>query len=251
MRTPFIAGNWKMNLTVGKARELVRVLDKEIGAVKDVEVLVAPPLTALAAVISELHASRIEVAAQNCHWEAAGAYTGEVSPELIRDLGCSHVIIGHSERRQYFGETDETVNKKVQAALRAGLRVIACIGETLAEREAGKTMVIVETQLRGALKGLSAGHMEYVTVAYEPVWAIGTGKNATPDQAQEVHGRLRTVLRDLYGSAVADTVRIQYGGSVKPSNIKELMDKTDIDGALVGGASLEATSFIGIVKYRG
>ncbi len=251
MRTPFIAGNWKMNLTVGKARELVCVLDKEIGAVKDVEVLVAPPLTALAAVLSELHASRIKVAAQNCHWEAAGAFTGEVSPELIRDLGCSHVIIGHSERRRYFGETDETVNKKIHAALRAGLQVIACIGETLSEREAGKTMVIVETQLRGALKGLSAGHREYVTVAYEPVWAIGTGKNATPDQAQEVHGHLRTVLRDLYGSAVADTVRIQYGGSVKPSNIKELMDKPDIDGALVGGASLEATSFIGIVKYRG
>jgi triosephosphate isomerase len=251
MRTPFIAGNWKMNLTVGKARELVRVLDEGLGATPGVEVLVAPPATALMAVIAELRESRIKVAAQNCHWEASGAFTGEISPELIRDLGCSHVIIGHSERRQYFGETDETVNKKVHAALRAGLQVIACIGETLAEREAGKTMVIVETQLRGALRGLSAGQMEQLTVAYEPVWAIGTGKNATPEQAQEVHGHLRTVLKELYEWAVADKVRIQYGGSVKPSNIKELMDKTDIDGALVGGASLEAASFIGIVKYRG
>jgi triosephosphate isomerase len=251
MRTPFIAGNWKMNLTVGKARELVRVLDKELGAIKDVEVLVAPPATALAAVIAELRKSRIEVAAQNCHWAATGAFTGEISPELIRDLGCSHVIIGHSERRQYFGETDETVNKKVHAALRAGLQVIACIGETLAEREAGKTMVVVETQLRGALRGLSADQMPQLTVAYEPVWAIGTGKNATPEQAQEVHGHLRTVLKDLYGSVVADKIRIQYGGSVKPSTIKELMNKPDIDGALVGGASLEAASFIGIVTYRG
>jgi triosephosphate isomerase len=251
MRTPFIAGNWKMNLTTSKARELVSVLDKELGAIKDIELLVAPPATALAAVIEELRKSRIKVAAQNCHWEASGAFTGEISPELIRELGCSHVIIGHSERRQYFGETDETVNKKIRAAFRAGLQVIACIGETLAQREAGETMMVVETQLKGALKGISSDQMKDLTVAYEPVWAIGTGKNATSEQAQEVHGHLRNLLKNLYGSETANAVRIQYGGSVKPSNTKELMGKADIDGALVGGASLEAASFIGIVKYRG
>ena len=251
MRTPFIAGNWKMHLNSKEAGLAARELAASCGKLEGIEMAVAPTATSLTAVLKELAGSNIGVAAQNCHWEPQGAFTGELSTEMIKEIGCSHVIIGHSERRQFFGETDETVNRKLQAAHRADLFPIVCIGESLDERESGKTMDVVSGQLRGALKDQSVEQMMKVTLAYEPVWAIGTGKTATPDQAQEVHGFLRKQLLELFGPEVADSVRIQYGGSVKPSNVKELMAKPDIDGALVGGASLKPDSFAAILKYRG
>jgi triosephosphate isomerase len=250
MRTPFMAGNWKMNLTAAEARDLARDLVNSCGQLEGIDMAVAPPATALSAVLGVLKGSRIEVAAQNCHWEAFGAYTGEISAEMIREIGCRYVIIGHSERRQFFGETDESVNRRLHAAHRASLHPIVCIGESLKQREAGQTMEVVAAQLKGGLKDLPEDRMRNTTIAYEPVWAIGTGKTATPGQAQEVHACLRGVLRELYGSGVAEVVRIQYGGSVKPSNVKELMAMEDIDGALVGGASLKADSFRGILNYR-
>ncbi|MBW1809926.1 MAG: triose-phosphate isomerase [Deltaproteobacteria bacterium] len=250
MRKPFIAGNWKMNLASKAAAELAGRLLAKVSDFEGIEVAVAPTATSLAAVIEVLRGSPIEVAAQNCYWEESGAFTGELSTEMIKEIGCSHVIIGHSERRQFFAETDETVNKKLQAAYRAGLMPIVCIGESLGHRESGRTMEVVAGQLKGALKDISVEQMQQLTVAYEPIWAIGTGKTATPDQAQEVHAFLRGQLMEMFGQNVADVVRIQYGGSVKPSNAKELMDKPDIDGALVGGASLKADDFIGILGYR-
>ena len=250
MRTPFIAGNWKMHLDSSEAARSARELVEACGKLTGIEMAVAPSATSLVAVIKELGGSNIAVAAQNCHWEPQGAYTGELSTEMIKEIGCSHVIIGHSERRQYFGETDETVNKKLQAAHRAGLLPIVCLGETLDERETGKTMEVVSRQLKGALKDQSAEQMKKITIAYEPVWAIGTGKTATQDQAQEVHAFVRKQLFELFGPEVADSVRIQYGGSVKPSNINDLMAQPDIDGALVGGASLKPDSFAAILKYR-
>ncbi len=250
MRTPFIAGNWKMNLTSAEARDLARALVDSCGRLEGIDIAVAPPATALCVVLQEVEGSRIGVAAQNCHWEVSGAFTGEISPEMIKELGCRYVIIGHSERRQYFGETDETVNRRLHAAHRAGLHPIVCIGESLQQREAGRTMEVVTSQLKGGLKDLPDAKMRGTTVAYEPVWAIGTGRTATPDQAQEVHAHLRGLLQELYGPDVAGLVRIQYGGSVKPSNVKELMSMPDIDGALVGGASLKAESFQEILKYR-
>jgi triosephosphate isomerase len=247
-RLPFVCGNWKMHKTAAEAARLVAELRDGLGeAAGRVQVAVAPPFTALAAAAQAAAGSRIEVAAQNVHWEAQGAFTGEVSAPMLAELGCAHGIVGHSERRQLFGETDEGVRRKVGALLAAGLRPIVCVGETLAEREAGRTLEVVERQVRAGLSGLGAEPLATVTIAYEPVWAIGTGKTATTAQAQEVHAAIRRLLREL-GGPVADTMRIQYGGSVKPENARELMSQPDVDGALVGGASLKAGDFLAIVK---
>jgi len=249
-RLPFIAGNWKMNKTVGEAVDLVRELKEAISGVKEVEVAVAPPFTALYAVRRELEGSRIRLAAQNLYWEEKGAFTGEISPLMLKEVGCDYVIIGHSERRQYFGETDETVNRRIKAALAQGLKVIFCIGETLKEREEGRTFLVIERQIEGGLKGLGDNEMRDIVIAYEPVWAIGTGKTATPEQAEEVHRFIRGKVEKLYSRKVSEEMRIQYGGSVTPENIKGLMNQPNIDGALVGGASLKAESFSKIVRFK-
>jgi triosephosphate isomerase (TIM) len=247
-RQKFVCGNWKMFKTSGEARELIRALAPLVqGAVGKVQVAVAPPFTALAAACEALRGTGIELAAQNCHFEPQGAFTGEISVPMLAELGVRHGIVGHSERRQLFGETDEGVRKKAAALLRAGLLPIVCVGETLQEREAGRTLEVVSRQVRGALEGLAAADVARLTVAYEPVWAIGTGKTATTAQAQEVHAAVRQLLRQLFGGA-AEEVRIQYGGSVKPENAAELMAQPDVDGALVGGASLKAPDFSNIVK---
>ena len=244
-----MAGNWKMNMLVAEAESLVKELLSGLDGSEDVDVVVAPPFTSLVPVGKLVRDSRIALAAQNLHWETSGAYTGEVSAKMLLDVGCRHVIIGHSERRQYFGETDETVNRRLKAALSAGLEPILCVGEVLEERKAGLTGEVVDRQARRALEGISRSEVERLVVAYEPVWAIGTGETATPDQAQEVHAQIRDLIRDLYDEAVAQGLRIQYGGSVKPDNVGALMDQPDLDGALVGGASLKADSFLGIVKF--
>ena len=249
-RLPFIAGNWKMNKTVGEALDLIRELKADISRVKTVEVAVAPPFTALYAVRKELEDSPIRLAAQNLYWEEKGAFTGEVSSLMLKEVGCHYVIIGHSERRQFFGETDETVNRRIKAALAQGLKVIFCMGETLKEREEGKTFSVIERQVEGGLKGLGDQEMENMVIAYEPVWAIGTGKTATPEQAEEVHRFIRGKLAKLYSREVSEEIRIQYGGSVTPENIKGLMNQPNIDGALVGGASLKAESFSKIVRFK-
>jgi triosephosphate isomerase len=249
-RLPLIAGNWKMNKTVGEALDLIKQLKTSISGVKGVEVVIAPPFIALYAVHQELIGSSISLAAQNLFWEEKGAYTGEVSPLMLKEVGCQYVIIGHSERRQFFGETDETVNRKIKAALDQGLKPIFCIGETLKEREEGKTFSVIERQLEGGLKGLSEEKMQTLVIAYEPVWAIGTGKTATPQQAEEVHRFIRERFGKLYSRKSADGVRIQYGGSVTPENIKGLMSQENIDGALVGGASLRAETFSKIVRFK-
>ena len=247
-RRKFVCGNWKMHKTQGEARELVRALAPLLEALAGrVQVAVAPPFTALAAAAEALRGTAMELAAQDVHFEKQGAFTGEVSAPMLAEVGCHHGIVGHSERRQLFGETDETVRKKVGALLAAGIRPIVCVGETLAEREAGRTLEVVDRQVRAALSGLPAEPIASLTIAYEPVWAIGTGKTATTAQAQEVHAAIRKLLRELAGGA-ADAVRIQYGGSVKPENAAELMAQPDVDGALVGGASLKAQDFSQIVK---
>jgi triosephosphate isomerase len=250
MRRPLIAGNWKMHKNVSESIALVSQLKEMVADAKGVEVVVAPPFTALAAVAQVLKGSNILLSAQNTFWEESGAYTGEVSPSMLKDIGCACTIIGHSERRQYFGETNETVNKKLKTSLKASLLPIVCIGETLEEREIGKTLKVIEEQVRGGLKGLSSAEMEKVVIAYEPVWAIGTGKTATSEQAQEVHLFIRKVIAELFGSKLAESLRILYGGSVKADTIDELMAQKDIDGALVGGASLKADSFARIVKFK-
>jgi triosephosphate isomerase len=250
MRRPFIAGNWKMNLLPDAARELAIEVRRMAERHPDVDVAVAPVANCLPAVIEALAGSRVGVAGQNCHWEISGAFTGEIAPEMLRATGCSHVLIGHSERRQYFGEKDETVNKKVLAAFRAGLKPIVCIGETLEERQKDETVAVVSRQLKGALRDIAAGHMNELTLAYEPVWAIGTGHTATPEQAQAVHATLRKLLAELYDGSTAEVVRIQYGGSVKPDNVDALMAQADIDGALVGGASLKAESFEALIGIK-
>jgi len=249
-RLPFMAGNWKMNKTTGEAIDLVRELKAAISGVKGVEVAVAPPFTALYAVCKELEGSSIRLAAQNLYWEEKGAFTGEVSPLMLKEVGCHYVIIGHSERRQFFGETDETVNRRIKAALAQGLKVIFCIGETLKEREEGKTFSVIERQVEDGLKNLSDKEMKNMVTAYEPVWAIGTGKTATPGQAEEVHRFIRGKIEKLYPREVSEEIRIQYGGSVTPENIKGLMEQANIDGALVGGASLKAESFSKIVRFK-
>ncbi len=249
MRKPIIAGNWKMNKTVGEARELVNALKGKVANVTDVEIVVAPVFTALPAVAKAIKGSSIKLAAQDMYWEAEGAFTGEVSPLMLKDVGCEYVIIGHSERRTYFSETNETVNKKVKAAHAHSLKPIVCVGERLEERESGITKDVVKDHVVNGLAGITEDQMLNTVIAYEPVWAIGTGKTATPEQAQEVHGFIRGLLAEIYSSDVAEAVRISYGGSVKPGNIAELMAQPDIDGGLIGGASLDADSFAQIVKF--
>lgn len=250
MRTPVIAGNWKMHNTVDESLALVRGLKGLVAGTAGVEIIVAPVFTALGAVAAEIRGSNIALSSQNVFWEEKGAYTGEIAPGMLRDVGCTHAIIGHSERRQYFGETDQTVNKRVKAALKAGLTPIMCVGETLAEREAGKTLEVVSRQVTGGLAGLGSAEIDKMIIAYEPVWAIGTGKTATPEQAEEVHADIRRLVADIAGAATAAGMRILYGGSVKPDNVDVLMSQGDIDGALVGGAALQAASFARIVKFE-
>lgn len=249
MRSPVIAGNWKLYKTAGQALELVGALIPLVAQSKDVEIVVAPVFTVLGKVADALAGSSIHLAAQDCFWEEEGAFTGEVSPTMLVDAGCSHVIIGHSERRQFFGETDVTVNKKIAAAVKANLTVLFCIGETLQERETDQTFQVLKRQVTEGLKNLSGDQLKNVIIAYEPVWAIGTGKTATDSQAQEAHHFIRKVVADIYGSNSAEACRILYGGSVKPENIAGLMAQPDIDGALVGSASLKAESFAGIVNF--
>jgi triosephosphate isomerase len=251
-RRKFVCGNWKMHKTVAESLQLVAELRDALGdAGTRVEVAVAPPFTSLHAVHAALKGSGIELAAQDVHPEAKGAFTGEVSAPMLAEVGVKHGIVGHSERRQLFGETDEIVRRKAGALLAAGIRPIVCVGETLAERDGGGTLAVVERQVRRGLEGLNHQQLGSITIAYEPVWAIGTGRTATSAQAQEVHAAIRALLREM-GAPVADAIRIQYGGSVKPENAAELMAQPDVDGALVGGASLEAKSFAAIVKgaYR-
>jgi triosephosphate isomerase len=248
MRTPFIAGNWKMNKNVSEAVELVRELRRLIIDVESVEVAVCPPFVALSAVAEALAGSKIKVGAQNMHWEEKGAFTGEVSAHMLKGL-VDYVIIGHSERRQYFGETDETVNKRVKAALAKGLTPIMCVGETLAQYKAGETARVVSTQMKGGLAGLTAEQAQSIVIAYEPVWAIGTGKAATGAGANSVIAlNIRGPLSEMFGEKIAQGIRVQYGGSVTPANIAEFMGMPDIDGGLVGGASLKAADFAEIVK---
>lgn len=247
MRVPVIAGNWKLFKTAPEAVDLVNGLMPLIKGKTGVEVVVAPVFTVLDRVSTAINGSGICLAAQDCFWEDEGAYTGEISPRMLLDAGCSHVIIGHSERRQYFGETDSTVNRKIHAAITAGLTVIFCIGETLAERESGRTFEVLKSQVVGGLAGVTAEAMKRVIVAYEPVWAIGTGKTASDEQAQEAHAFIRSELASLYDGNLSAGVRILYGGSVKPENVKGLLAQADIDGALVGGASLKADSFAALV----
>jgi triosephosphate isomerase (TIM) len=249
-RKPVLAGNWKMYKTASEARRLAEEIRAGIGSfLATREVVVAPPFTSIPAVAAVLAGSGLGVAGQNLHPEKEGAFTGEVSPPMLKDAGCSHVIVGHSERRQLFGETDEGVAKKAAAALAHGLTPIVCVGETLVERESGRTMEVVERQVERALRTLSPDQVPAIVVAYEPVWAIGTGKVATPEQAQEVHDFVRRLVDRSHGTPSARGLRILYGGSVKPDNIAVLMSQTDIDGALVGGASLTAASFLKIVGY--
>jgi len=250
MRTPVIAGNWKLFKTKDEALALITDLGSRVQGVTHCEIIVAPVFTVLSSAKTALSGTGISLCAQDVFWEEEGAYTGEVSPRMLLDVGCTHTIIGHSERRQYFGETDETVNKKVKAALTGGLIPIVCIGETLAEREAGKTFDVLKRKLTGGLAEMHAEVFKPVIVAYEPVWAIGTGKVATEAQAQEAHAFIRSVLGDLFGKGTSDGTRILYGGSVKPDNIKGLMECPDIDGALVGGASLKGESFAAIIRYK-
>ncbi len=248
MRTPVIAGNWKLFKTAPEAIGLVTGLVPLIAGKSGVEVVIAPVFTVLDRVRSAIAGSGIHLAAQDCFWEEEGAFTGEVSPKMLIDAGCTHVIIGHSERRQYFGETDATVNRKIHAAGVAGLTVLFCVGETLEERESGNTFNVLRTQIAGGLAGVGTAAMERVIVAYEPVWAIGTGRTASDEQAQEAHAFIRSELHSLYGPATAAATRILYGGSVKPENIGGLIAQNDIDGALVGGASLKAESFAVLVN---
>jgi triosephosphate isomerase len=249
MRTPVIAGNWKMYKTARQAAETIRSLAELVKGVQGVEVVICPPFTALAAAVEAAKGSPVAIGAQDCYWEKEGAFTGQVAVPMIADLGCSHCIVGHSERRQFFGETDATVDKKIEAVLANGLNCIACVGETLAEREAGQTFAVLGRQVRNGLsRHLTSARL---VIAYEPVWAIGTGKTATPVQAQEAHAFIRQVVAEAASPVAARAVRILYGGSVKADNIATLMAQPDVDGGLVGGASLDAASFAKIVRFRG
>jgi len=247
-RKRIIAGNWKMNKGVSESQTLAEDIKRELAECSEVEVVLCPPFTSLQTVADVVGETAIKFGAQNMHWESSGAYTGEVSAMMLRSLYCHFVILGHSERRTYFGETDAIVNKKAKAALAATLIPIVCVGETLEERQAAKHMSVVRTQVEGSLEGIAPADLKKVVLAYEPVWAIGTGLTATPEQAQEMHAFIRSVLREMSNSDVADSVRIQYGGSMKPSNAAELLAKPDIDGGLIGGAALEAKSFVELVR---
>jgi len=249
MRKKIIAANWKMNMTQSESTAFVTTFLLELGDAADVEVVIIPPFTALAAVMEALgQAQEIKVGAQNMHWERAGAFTGEISPALLRDLFVRYVVLGHSERRSLFGETDEIVNRKVRAAHEAMLRPIVCVGETLEQRDRGDVKKVLGAQLRGGLAELGAKELHETVIAYEPVWAIGTGKTASAEQAQEAHAFIRQTLGEISDAATAEKIRIQYGGSVKPDNARTLMSQPDIDGALVGGASLDPRSFAQIVR---
>ncbi|TKJ40228.1 triose-phosphate isomerase [candidate division LCP-89 bacterium B3_LCP] len=248
MRRPFIAGNWKMSKNLQESVSLAKSLKNRLKNVKNRDILICPSFTALGSVYDEVKGSNIKLGAQNMYFEDKGAYTGEVSPLMLKDF-CEYVILGHSERRQYFDESDEKVNKKVKKALEHGLRPILCVGESLEQREKNETFDIVGEQLEKSLKGVNKNSMKRIIIAYEPVWAIGTGKNATPEQAEDVHVFIRKEIEKIYGKGIADDIRILYGGSVKPDNIKDLMEKESIDGVLVGGASLDAESFSEIVDF--
>ncbi len=249
MRRPLIAGNWKLHKTLAEAKELAQQLVSGTADIDDREIVIAPVFTALASVAETTKSSSVQVAAQNCYPVASGAFTGEVSPELLKDAGCSFVIIGHSERRQIFGETDEFINTKVVKSIETGLKPILCVGETLDERESGDMLDVLTRQIKGGLAGLSTEQMADVVIAYEPVWAIGTGKTATDEQAQEAHSFIRGLVQGLFNPYVAQSTRILYGGSVKPGNVDGLMAMDDIDGALVGGASLKAEDFLRIIRF--
>lgn len=248
--TPLIVGNWKMNMTVSQAASLILKIRDAVKWVTSVEAAVAPPFTALHHISYLLAETPIKLCGQDVFWERNGAYTGEISPEMLKDVGCQYVIIGHSERRQYFSETDEMVNQKVLASLKEGLKPIVCVGESLAQREKGKTLSIVKKQVEEGLKNVSDGQIKDVVIAYEPVWAIGTGKTAKPEQAEEVHNAIRELLYNLFNLETVKETRILYGGSVKPDNIDSIMAEPNIDGALVGGASLSAEEFSRIVKFE-
>jgi triosephosphate isomerase len=248
MRRIIIAGNWKMNKTRSEAIDLANAIKRGVYDIEDIEIALCPPFTSLGDVREIITGSVLKLGAQDCYWEREGAFTGEVSAPMLKDAGCEYVIIGHSERRQFFGETNETVNKKARAVLKEGLKPIVCVGEKLEERTAGRTFDVVKDHVLNSLAGFSKDDMLRTVIAYEPVWAIGTGVNATKEQAQEVHAYIRGLLKQAFGADIAKAVRIQYGGSVKPENIKELVSQEDVDGALVGGASLKSDSFVAIIK---
>lgn len=247
MRTPIIAGNWKMNKTIEEATELVREIKDNLK--ENIEAVVCVPFTALSQVKKEISGTNLKLGAQNMHWEESGAFTGEISPLMLNEIGVDYVIIGHSERRQFFGETDETVNKKIKAALKHDINPIVCVGETLVQREDGIEKEVVEAQVLKALENINKNDMDKIVIAYEPIWAIGTGKTASSEEANEIISFIRKILKDKYSQEISDKVRIQYGGSVKPSNIAEIMNQSDIDGALVGGASLKSDEFIKLVSF--
>lgn len=250
MRKPIIAGNWKLNKTIAESRELSTQLAERLKDIDDREIIIAPVYTALATVADVIKSSPIQLAAQNCYPEKGGAFTGEVSPEFLQDAGCQYIIIGHSERRQLMNETDHFINQKLFRVLETGLKPILCIGETSQERENDRMLEVLTTQIKGGLANLTTKQMTTVVIAYEPVWAIGTGKTASAEQAEDAHSFIRGLLQELFDSEVATQTRILYGGSVKPSNVDELMAQEDIDGALVGGASLKADDFIRIVQFE-
>ncbi|MFP3998877.1 MAG: triose-phosphate isomerase [Desulfobacterales bacterium] len=249
-RRPLIAGNWKMHKTCPEAEDTARELIRKVSDVSDLDIMIAPPATALTAVFRIIRDTTVDLGGQNMFWEQEGAYTGEVSGPMLVSAGCRYVIIGHSERRQYFGETDENINRKIMAAKDAGLIPVMCVGETETERDAEKTFSVLDKQMENGLKDLTADSFMGTVIAYEPVWAIGTGRTATPQQAQDVHAWLRNFLKKRFGPETADQTRIVYGGSVKPENISELMGLEDIDGALVGGASLKPDTFSRIINYK-
>lgn len=250
MRKPIIAGNWKMNKTAAETKELIAALIPLVKDVNDVDIVVCPPFVNIESAAEALKGSNIKLGAQNVHFEESGAYTGEVSTGMLKSLGVEYVIIGHSERREYFAETDETVNKKIKAALKAGLKPIVCVGEKLAEREAGITNEVVCKQTKLAFLGLKNHEAEDIVIAYEPIWAIGTGKTATSEDANDTIGAIRNAVKEIYSQETAEKVRIQYGGSMKASNAPELMAKPEIDGGLIGGASLKADEFSMVVKFK-
>lgn len=249
MRQPVIAGNWKMFKKIAETGDFFAQFLPLVSAVSHCEIVVAPPFTALAAAAAAAAGSKVSISAQDVYFEKEGAFTGEVSISMLLDAGCRYTIIGHSERRQFFGETDETVNKKTRASIVAGLKAIVCVGETLSERDGGQAEAIVRRQVRNGLAELTQSDLSSIIVAYEPVWAIGTGRTATPETAAAMHGEIRKTIEESFGAKAAADIRILYGGSVKPNNISELMQREDIDGALVGGASLDPASFAAIVKY--
>ena len=249
MRKPIMAGNWKMYKTVKESVDFVKQLDEKFKGIQDREIVVCPVSLSIPGVVDALRFSNIQVGSQDAHWENEGAYTGNVSPSMFKDIGIKYVILGHSEKRQYDAETDQRINRKLKNVLKNGLRAIVCVGETLAEREGGRTEKVIETQLTGCFEGIGLGDLTEIVIAYEPVWAIGTGKNATPEQANEVHVFIRKWIEAKYNQEAAGAIRIQYGGSVKPENVKQLMGQPDIDGALVGGAALKVDSFSAIVQF--